>query len=316
MKKIVHRVKNFPLDMICKGVSRSCSFEPLENIIIFSDPRGGSTWITELIKRISRTAVLWEPLHLEEVNLFKKLGFAWRQFIPESDKWEEAEKAFENMLRGKVLNHWTCYLSSPIDFMRAEKMVVKLCRANALIPWLTGVFAFRFDPVYLVRHPFAVAASQMKHGSWDKPFNGYIIPEGRYSEFYKNHTEFLLSLETKEETLVATWCLTNMVPLSHPENNRRWITVFYENLLMDPEKEIERIFSRWGMPMPEDIIKMVRFPSATAKEKTFSRSAQSQLYKWKSFFDREQIERMSGVLEYFNVAHYTGEVLPCMAFEG
>ncbi|MCW8814872.1 MAG: sulfotransferase domain-containing protein [Chlorobium sp.] len=281
-----------------------------ENLIVFSDPRGGSTWITELINRIPDTAVLWEPLHLAEVNLFRKLGFAWRQFIPEDDEWPEAERAFEQVFRGKVLNHWTCRMSSPMDFLRSERMVVKICRANALIPWLTRVFSFRYEPVYLVRHPFAVAASQMKHGSWDAPFTGYSIPDGRFNEPYRTHADFLLSLGSKEEALVATWCLTNMVPLTHKDNNRKWITVFYENLVLSPGNEIQRIFQRWGLQIPENILEHVNCPSATAKENMIDADAQTQLSKWKLLFDQQQIERMLEVLRYFTIDHYSEDAVP------
>lgn len=97
-------------------------------------------------------------------TLFRDLGFSWRQRIDEGTQWDEARAAFERTFRGRTLNLWSC-TSDLGDYLRAERLVVKLCRANGALPWLTEAFDFRYAPIYLVRHPFAVAASQVKWGS-------------------------------------------------------------------------------------------------------------------------------------------------------
>ena len=42
------------------------NFNHNEPFLIFSDPRGGSTWLAELLSLIPKTAVIWEPLNLTE----------------------------------------------------------------------------------------------------------------------------------------------------------------------------------------------------------------------------------------------------------
>ena len=310
MRKLLRIVKKPTRAGLCVVASHLRKFEPRENLIIFSDPRGGSTWITEAISQIPKTAILWEPLHPAGVAYFNKLNFGLRQFIPELETWIDAEIAFERLFKGKVLNAWTSQLSSPIRFLRAERMIVKFCRANAMIPWLTRVFNFTYDPIYLVRHPFAVSASQLKHGAWDYDFNGFVIPNSPYNDVYIQHADFLSSLKTKEEALVATWCLTNLVPLRSARNDKSWVTVYYEDLIRNPEKELERIFQRWGLPMPESVINQIKTPSVTAKETTFLNSIEQQCGKWTSFFDQQQVKRMGSVLQYFEVEHYTTDLFP------
>ena len=195
-----------------------------------------------------------------------------------------------------MLTHYTCRHSLLIDFLLADRMIVKFCRANALIPWLTRVFDFTYAPIYLIRHPFAVVASQLKHPAWNPNFDGYRIPDCPYNEFYLRHADFLASLQDKYEELVSTWCLTNLVPLRNSRNNKSWITVYYENLLFNPEQELGRIFGRWGLPLPESILSRVTHPSSSTSDATFQQSREKQLSKWQNFFDKTEIERMMNVL--------------------
>lgn len=295
---------------LCQSIGKFVDIVPNENLVIFSDPRGGSTWMAELIGQLPKTALLWEPLNVARVDHFKRLNFSLRQYIPEDENWPQAREAFKQLFRGKVLNYYTCSFSSPFDFLFAERMVVKFCRGNALLPWLTRFFNFTYQPIFLVRHPFAVAASQLSHPAWASEFKGYNIPDSPFNEIYLQHSDFLLSLKHKYEALVATWCLTNLIPLRNPRNNRDWITVYYENLILNPEQQLGNIFNRWNTPLPASVLKHITIPSATTRDATFRQSREKQLSKWKRFFDKTQTERMTAVLQYFGVTEYTTDIFP------
>lgn len=295
---------------LCAAVSKVRSFDPLDNFMIFSDPRGGSTWLSEVVSLVPNTVVLWEPLNQRWVRHFDALDFAKRQYIPEDAVWPEAEEAFRELLRGKYLTNGLCKVSPPLGFISAARMVVKFCRGNALLPWLTRAFSFNYAPVYLVRHPFAVVASQLQHGSWDYPFTGFEIPDGPYNDIYQKHSSYLASIETKEEALTAFWCLTNAVPMQNRRDNVDWITVYYEHLLSNPEKELNKIFQRWGMALPDAALARIRTPSATTKEATFTEGVEAQLEKWQSALSADQQAKMFDVLSYFGLKRYGMEVYP------
>lgn len=296
------------------AIAERNDFDPGEALMIFSDPRGGSTWITEMVQQIPRTAVVWEPLNLNSTDAFRKIGFGWRQYIPEDAEWEEARGTFEQLLRGRLLNESRHNLLSMDLHRQADRLIVKVCRGNALLPWLTRQFTFRHKPIYLIRHPFAVVASQLRFGAWDKTFGGFSIPKGRYNDLYTPHADFLQRIETKEEALVATWCLTNLVPLRHPKNNVDWITVNYETLLLQPERTLERIFGVWNMPLPSGALDQVRQASDTTRDATFQISLEAQLRKWQEQFSDDQIRRMTSVLDYFEVEFYDTGVKPLVTF--
>lgn len=310
MRKIASNIKNELLDRLC-DISRSArSFNPAGNILIFSSPRSGSTWLAELINTLPNSVILWEPLHLRKVKEFRELGFDWRQHIPEDEQWKEAEEVFRELLKGKLLNSWMSSKDFPLKFCRADRMIIKFVRANGMLPWLTKTFEFEKEPVFLLRHPFAVVASQMKEGSWDNKSEGFQVPGMPFNSIFREHAPFLSTLKSKEEGIVANWCINNKIVLTNKRNGKDWIVLHYENLLLKPEEELQRIFNRWNLPMPEGILNNITKASSTTQEPTFQKDLEAQLSKWQVFFKDEQIEQLQKVLDYFEIDTYSKNILP------
>ena len=306
----LYSLKTATLDLICRLSDPVREFKPEKNILIFGYPRSGSTWLMELISNLPGTANLWEPLHIRNVEPFQELGFGWRQYIPEHEKWEAAEETFEELFRGEYLNFWLTSRDFPLRFVTADRMIVKFVRANGLIPWLTNKFDFELAPVYLLRHPFAIAASQMKEGSWDYEFKNYEIPDVPYNHIFKRHESFLSTLKTKGEEMVATWCINNKIVFDHDRHNKDWTTIFYESLLLHPERELQCIFDLWGMLLPEELFEDLRDASSTTQKATFHKGLDTQLSKWKRYFDHTDVDRMIRVLDYFEIDIYNDHLLP------
>ena len=273
-------------------------------ILIFSDPRGGGTWLTEMLSTIDKTAIIWEPLNIRHVREFRNLKFGWRQYIPEDAEWEEAKKIFSKMLIGKLINEWTCLKTGVNDYWNANQFIIKICRGHMLLPWLVRQFNFSLLPIYLVRHPFAVVASQLKHKGWHHEFSPYKVPSTPYNQLYSEHEKYLESLSSKEERLTAIWCITNSVPLNHKNNNSRWITLYYENLALDTDQEMNRIFARWQKTKPDDINRRYIIPSSTTSDSTSFVDMEKHLRSWERTLTESQIHTMSRVLEYFNITTY------------
>lgn len=282
-----------------KLVRHMRNFDPRGNLILCSTPRGGSTWLAELLSQVPQTALLFEPLHLWRKSPFSDLHFCGYQPIPEHADWPEARAAFDAVFRGRFVNGWTGHGSSVLAFLLAKRMLVKMVRANAMLPWLIRNFQFLNRPVLLVRHPLAVVASQLRFGFVRGGFRGFRTPDCPFNEHFLKHRDFLSGLRTAEEGLAARWCLVNQVPLSSPDNNRGWTTVYYEHLLLDPERELRRIFDNWQLPLPRQIMNRVRIPSAKTIDSRFLNKPERQLGKWRETFRDEQLERLIAVLDHF-----------------
>ena len=309
IREQLYPLKTQLLDLLCTASAGARHFNPEDHIIISSYPRSGSTWVAELISQMPGSALLWEPLHLRKGRAFADSGFGWRQHIPENEDWMEAQQAFEALFTGELLNHWMSSRTFPLKFCSADRMVIKFVRANGLLPWLTRQFYFSNKPIYLIRHPFAVAASQMKEGSWDEAFKQYSIPSMPYNGIYRKHESYLSSLNTQQEILVADWCINNKVVLDNERHERDWIAIHYEQLLTEPESVLQGIFDRWERPLPEGIFRQLQKASSTTVESTFQKSVRAQLGKWQHSFDRSERKRLQRVLNYFGVDIYSQEML-------
>lgn len=291
------------------GVRTLRRFRAEESLVLVSDPRGGSTWLAELLEESAGAAVVWEPLTIGRVPEVRDLGFTRRQYIPEDASWPEAERVMDRILTGRLLSPFICSHSGIGSFATARRLLVKFCRAQALLPWLTLRYAFRRRPVHMIRHPFAVAASQKAHGGWSWPGLRYAVVDGRFGEIYEEHRTYLDGLESFEESLVAIWCMGNLVPLRHPRRGRDWVTVTYEELLMEPERVLSRLFRELGLDLPARAVEEAAEPSRTTKDPSFLRSRSAQLEKWREAFSSDELRRMQTVLAHFGVTEYSGDDL-------
>lgn len=305
-------------------ISRSCDFEPTGNLLLFGDPRGGTTWLTELLKEVPGTAVLWEPMHTRYVPRYDRLGFTCRTpeyqrccYLPEDAESEIARACLEQMLTGKFLNEWTCFMSSAREIKNADRLLIKFCYGTAMLPWLTRNFQFQYLPVHIVRHPFAVVASQLNHPHWiygapdvsPLNFTGFEFDcEGH--QLYGDHAQYLSGLKSKHELLTATWCISNLIPLQSDRNGADWITIYYEEIITEPERVFEDIFASWGMPIPETIWSRLRVPSVSTQDTNFRARPETQLSKWRDQLSQEQLREMAAVLNYFEIDLYGSDIYP------
>jgi hypothetical protein len=176
-----------------------------------------------------------------------------------------------------------------------------------LLPWLTG--KFEINPVYVIRHPCAVIASQLKFGHWDyilKDVKAYFPnPADRFKEIYLQYQDIIDSITRPEERLAAEWALHNSVPIKHPLNDIRWISVAYEKLYKDPESELDRIFYRLKIPMPTSILPNISSPSVSTRGNSTAkiRSGQ-QLESWRKSLDDRQVRNILRILKEFKMDFY------------
>ncbi len=301
-----YKIKTFSY----KTISIFKDFDPSNAISLFCDPRGGSTWLAETLNTIANSTIIDEPLHLKNMKSLREMKFSWRQYIPEDAKWPEAKLFFHQVLRGKKLNAGTCYRNTPLEVIQAQQAILKIIRGKALLPWYVKQFDFKHKPLFVIRHPFAVIASQLNHKAWNYAFHKFQIPSSPFKEFYEPHEAFLKSLKTKEEQLTARWCMTNNIVLNHPQNNHSWISINYEDLILKSNESFRHIFNVWDLEIPKILFSKINKPSTTTVGKTQIESEQL-LKGWQKKLSSTQIDRLQKVLDYFEVTYYSSrEVLP------
>ena len=282
-----------------KFFSKQKNIDPSEAILIASDPRSGSTWLSEILNTIPKSLVIDEPLHLEQSPELKNLKFYWRQHIPKGTDWEEARDYFRKLFSGKLINPYSS--KGLFKTSAASQLIVKTIRAKLLLPWLCKAFDFKYKPIVLVRHPMAVIASLKNHHAFDYPFKPIDLTEITYSEVLNDHQDFLESLRTNAEQQLAWWCISNKY-LSD-QTDPQWLTVKYEDLITDYEGTLRRIFNTWDLDMPKTLLNKKDIPSASTEKKQIEKNI--QLLSWKEKLTKEEKLRYQQILDHFKINYNT-----------
>lgn len=281
------------------------------NHLIFAEPRGGSTWLMETIQMITQEPVIWEPLHLgRKNNPFKKLNFEWRQYIPEEMEWEEAKILFSKLFSGNILADKVILHSSLSQVLNSNSLLFKFCRGNALLPWITRNFQFEYIPIYIVRHPFAVVCSQIRHGAWDNTALKFQLSNTlSQHSLYTNHINILDSLTTKEEILTAQWCLSNSMTIAKSGKTEKWLTINYEDLVIESDLILQKILNCWNMEY--DITKLDLQKDSSTTQADSPVSKQERLSLWRKYFSSSSIEKMQRILDHFHIDMYSkNQIIP------
>ncbi len=289
--------------------------EPKNNITdisIFSEPRSGSTWLAELFCQLPKSIYIYEPLFLiPSYSEIKELGLCFNQFIPEDVEWKEVEEFFRKLYAKEICSFSSLrlyYHNSDLRSIKSAKnFIYKDVNSSMLLPWLTKRFSI--NPIYIIRHPCAVIASQMKFGNWDyiqKDVKAYFPnPADRFKEIYEIYSDIIKNIRLPEERLAAEWAMHTSVPINHPDNNKRWITLSYEKIYQNPLDELSKVFDRLAIQMPSNFLDLIRVPSKTAiKSSVTSITEGTQLESWKKSLSKEQINNINNIVKQFNMDIY------------
>ncbi len=304
----MNKVKHVSKSILLKLISIIKNYNKEECFSIFCDPRGGSTWLAEMLSEIPNTVIIDEPFHLNNNLILKDQNFGWRQFIPEDEEWSEIENYIQRLSRGRGFTPEMVFRNSYTELLEGNKIINKIVRGKGFLPWYVSNIEHRYKPVFMIRHPFAMISSMMIYGAWDYNYEPFIVPKTKYNFIYKSHRKFLESLRSKEEQLVALWCMQNQHVLQHPRNNLDWISISYEDLLLRPSEILGEIFFEWNIEIPGSLEQKIKQPSTTSTK--FRIDKEDQLIGWKTALSPETTSRLLHVLDYFEVDIYGNDPLP------
>ncbi len=296
-----------------------------DNIYLFTQPRSGSTWLSEIFLRLPQSQIInepfnrWSPITLSgspppsqaRMDELRELNTYYYQPVPEAAEWPELDEVVCRLLRlevPKVALHWE---SDRASLRHTRHFVFKFCFANLMMPWMVRKFGIR--PILLVRHPCAVVYSQMQLEHWQPIVKSpqIAIPDFRYSEIFREHEDFYKGFTHPEEVLAFIWALNTVQTIGHPRNNVDWCTVSYEHLYEDFRSEVQRMFKWLGMDVPEGVEEVRnRAASYTRKYSLKTLGSADHLSAWRERLTREQIARVFNVLEYFRFPLYTSDLYP------
>tara|TARA_R110002049_G_scaffold221870_8_gene393424 strand:- start:827 stop:1807 length:981 start_codon:yes stop_codon:yes gene_type:complete len=292
-----------------------------KNFSIFSSPRGGSTWLAQTLNKMPNSALVWEPLfkyNKYKINLLNPFAYperhqvdiGWNQFIPHNADWSEAKVFFTKLFNREIVNLKLYRFNDLSQLPNAESFIFKFCFGNNLLPWL--VENFTINPVFLMRHPCAVIASQLNFKSfdWHKDNVKYDYNMHVYAdEFYAPYRDVLESINTVEERLAAEWAMNILTPVNSVQNDLKWVTLSYEHLVNEPESALKKIFTRYEIEQPDNLLNQMDETSFT-KSSFGNKGISERLSSWRSVLSPKQIRLILDFTERMGVDFYSDALEP------
>jgi len=239
--------------------------------IIAGSGRSGTTWIQDVLAEVNGLRTIFEPLHPQAVS--EAEPYAWR-YIPPGTDMADLEMFLNRVISGSLHTIWTDYRIRPSRLMPRWRrfsspgrvyelysewrgatrryfkyrsrfgispVLIKIIRGNLMLGWLRAKYDARI--VFVARHPGAVIESKMRLGgiSWDpETMIKYYRTAGILGDCLGRYRELLEEDLSPVEAHTLIWCIENQLPLEQA-GKQGYLSVFYEDLVRDGEKEWLRI---------------------------------------------------------------------------
>ena len=106
------------------------------------------------------------------------------------------------------------------------------------------------------------------------------------------------------DNIIFQWCIYHFVPLHHLKSHEAYV-LFYENLLIDPDNELIKLFHYLNKPFNrQKLHKVMKKPSSTNLLRRKVIKDQSHLLNgWKDNYSAQQIKRANYILAAFGLDH-------------
>lgn len=291
------------------------NFKPDDAIVIFSEARGGSTWLMELLKHIPGTVVNWEPLHVDYGPVPRSLRLGWRPKIDPEDSNPTYKQLFEKIITFNLSNDWTLKYSSARELLKSKRVITKFVRANQCLPWFVKTFTtLKHQPIYLLRHPITTCISRLKTFEsipnddvyTIKPIAPFKVPDCLNNDRFIKHQVYINSLQTQLEVEIAIWCLNNADIIEHPYRNK-WCAIYYEDLVINPESQFMKLLDQLDLSLSSAQMKRIRFdkPSASNFLGNYQNSNTKQLETFIEALTQKQLEAIQSIFDYFGLKVYS-----------
>jgi hypothetical protein len=294
----------------------------LPDIYIFSLPRSGSTLLAEILNTDPETKTASESFAMNKDNMhilrkyFKEAFLSERYTDISSYEFRSMISYFSALSEGKTWNayYWSDLLTRHHQ-LHTSRTLFKTHKMTYHFDDLMRHFENDFG-IYLMRHPIAVSLSRIRMG-WSTYIEQYkhaLKLTGFISNELIQTIETIQNEGTALEKQVLSWCLENAVYLNNklqktmPENV---ITVFYEDLILNPKKTLLTICSRTRLEFHPDMLKMIARPSSgiihsqkDVKKEILARNNLYLVNRWKQEVDGHSLLRIESMLHKFGYDFY------------
>ncbi|MBA2711937.1 MAG: sulfotransferase domain-containing protein, partial [Rubrobacteraceae bacterium] len=200
-------------------------------------------------------------------------------------------------LTGALRDPWTDRFNRRIV---ARRRLIKDIRANLLLAWMRANFPGMLI-VLLLRHPCAVVASRLDLG-WKDNLDETMDQEELVEDFLLPMKDEIRAAGDDFERHLFLWCIDNYVPLKQFGREGIHLT-FYENLLVNPEQELQSLFDFLGEDLNDNVFDRLRHPSPMSRKYAPDPSVDG----WRASVGARRLRRTGEILNLFGLDRIYGE---------
>ena len=268
-----------------------------KTVFLAGSGRSGTTWLSGLVNHDSGYRQVFEPFHPGKVGEFR--GFGSKQYLRPGDRREEFLEPAREAVTGRLRSRWTDRGGALV----ARRRLVKDIRANLLLGWLAENFP-GMPIVLLMRHPCAVVSSRLALG-WRDNLDETIAQRDLVEDHLLPVEDRIRAARDPFERHLFLWCIDNHVPLRQFSPGAIHLC-FYENLVLDPEPELRRLFKFVGRDFDEAVLGKLGRPSFTSR-----RGERPSVDAWRGRVGGERLARTAEILGLFGLdGIYGPETMP------
>jgi len=262
-------------------------------VLVAGSGRSGTTWLMDLINYRGDHRAVFEPFWKVKVPLCRQ--FERRQYLRPDNTAPGFLKAARSIVYGRLRNTWT---DKRVYRRIYRRRLIKDIRANLLLGWLHRRFPF-VKIVYLMRHPCAVAVSQLKMG-WRSPVADLLDQSELVNDHLEPFEPLIRSAEDNFERRILLWCADNYVPLRQFRSEGVCL-VFYEELVSNPEPTIDRLFGFLSRPVEQGVFAQLEVPSRLCREDSAVLTGEDRLAGWRKDVGPDRMARAGEILAAFGL---------------
>jgi hypothetical protein len=180
--------------------------------------------------------------------------------------------------------------------------LIKEIRANLFLKWLNDTFP-EVPLLFLVRHPCAVVSSRIQLGwATDTDIDSFMSQPTLVEDFLSAKMDVIHGAETAAEKHAVIWCIHHLVPFKQFKRADLNI-VFYEDLCLQPELEIPKIFRAINQDFDESVYERLSIPSVTTTRRNGVR-----IDRWQQELSRKQIKDILHIVDAFGLSGIYGNL--------
>jgi hypothetical protein len=283
-------------------------------------PRSGTTWLMEMIATQPGFKVINEPFNLRKEVVREHLRLDRWESLFEEESLPKIADYVQQFMDGRDtdLRFFRYAPFSEFWKLRTHRVLFKiLFVGEGYFDWFSEMF--NGEVIYLLRHPIPVSQSReslprlasFRHSPYSRHFSAQQLAIA----------DQVIARGDAYEQAVLDWCFQNAVPLR--QMKPEWLTLSYEQMVLEPEKVIGEMVRRYGFEQPEQMYSRVHKASnSTAKSNGESQAVLMDpqkiqenrrwlVEKWAKKATQDQIDKTFYLLDVFGIDFYEkGSFLP------